>query len=216
MKKIITSLFLCLLLAPVFGQGVKFGILLEPTISWLRSDIPAVKREKARLGINIGLAVDYYFASNYAFASGISLFFTGGTLSYENGTTLKAKGDTDGTVSPGGNVLYKLQYLKIPLGLKLRTHQIGRFRYFADLGLDPMIKILARANYESFDNVGIGKSIKGMALGYHIGGGMKYSLGGDASLIFGLTYMNIFTDITSDSKDRISSNNLVIRFGVSF
>lgn len=217
MYRYMVPVILFLFLFPsAFGQGMKFGIFVDPVVSWMRSDVSEIQRDKARLGLDVGLMADYYFANNYAFASGISLFMTGGTMKYDNGIKLHVKGDSDNQVPAGKKVLYKIQYLKIPLGLKLKTHRIGRFVYFANLGLDPMIKIAARADYLSYENIGIGKEINNFNIAYHIGGGIKYPLGADAALVFGLSYMNVFADVTSPSNDRITINNLMFRIGITF
>ncbi len=212
-------LLLCTLfgltLFPAKGQ-VKLGVFFDPAVSWFRSDEPTSDPVKARMGMNVGLMVDMFFAKNYAFATGISLFTTGGTIKYKNGITLHTKNGIDGKVNAGGDVLYKIQYLRIPAGLKLKTHMIGRFTYYADLGLDPLIRVGARANYGNETNVGIGKEIKPFNIAFHVGGGAEYSLGKEAALIFGLTYMNAFADMTSPSSDRICLNTIMLRLGVAF
>lgn len=215
-RKILVIGLLFLLFRPVFGQGLKLGIFVDPVVSWIKADVDEIVREKARIGLDVGLTADYFFAENYAFSSGMSLFMTGGTLGYKNGIKLRTKDGEDGTVPAGGHVLYKVRYLKIPLGIKLKTHRIGRFVYYADLGMDPMIKITARADYASFSDVRIGKEIKNFNMGFHIGGGIKYPLGGNASAVFGLKYMNAFADMTVPPKDKVTINNLMFRIGISF
>jgi hypothetical protein len=178
-------------------------------------------REKTKFGFNAGLMVDYYFAENYAFGSGLSLLLTGGVMKYRNGTALNTNGNANGNVPQNGSVAYQLQYMRLPLGIKLKTHTIGRFGYFADLGFDPMTRIVANADYtsatgEQYHNIGVKKSIRLFALGYHISAGLKYPLGGNAALIGGITYMSIFTDITPGSGDKITANNLLLRLGIAF
>ena len=48
---------------------------------------------------------------------------------------------------PGNPVVYKIQYLSIPLGLKLQTNQIGYLTFFTDLGLDPKVVIGRKSRY---------------------------------------------------------------------
>ena len=88
-RKLHIVVILFLATGTVFGQGFKFGVFFDPTITWLRSDVSDVKRDKARVGFDLGMSADYYFSQNYAFASGISLFNIGGTLKYANGVTLQ-------------------------------------------------------------------------------------------------------------------------------
>ena len=57
-------------------------------------------------------------------------------------------------------------------------------------------------------------------LGYHITGGIEYSLGGDTALGFGLGYENNFLDSTSGSgdqpDDRVKQNFLRFKIGIIF
>ena len=201
----------------VFGQKFKLGILVDPTITWLKSDISDITRDKARMGIDLGMSVDYFFAQNYAFATGISLFNMGGTLKYDKAITLHTK-DGDIPLDPFGNgkVKYKIQYVKLPAGLKFKTHEIGRITYSANLGFDPMIRVSTRANYDDEKNIKATKATKMFNLGWHFGTGAQYSLGGNTSLFAGLTFLNTFFDITKHSKDKITSNNLSFQIGVIF
>ena len=216
LKKVYVLIAFCVMLPSVFGQGnFKVGVSFEPSVAWLKSDVSDVNPEKAKLGFSFGVTTDLYFASNYAFATGISLLSTGGTLSYDKGIILKSKNNNI-IVGNGENVKYNVRYIKIPLGLRLKTHQIGRMTYFADLGFDPMVKISARADHGNDKNVRIGEEVKAFNIGFHAGGGVEYSLGEEASLIFGLTYMNLFADMTSTSHDKITSNNLLFRIGIIF
>ncbi len=215
LKKYGIAAFLCFISFSSFGQGVKLGVFFDPTITWLKSDVSDVHRAKARMGFDFGLMVDYYFAPNYAFSTGLSLFNVGGTLRYDNGITLHTR-DGNEEIPSGGTVKYKVQYIKLPIALKLKTHRIGRFVYYANLGFDPMVKVSAKANYGDEKNIGAGDEIKTFNIGFHIGGGVEYSLGQEASLMFGLTYMNLFADMTSPSHDKISANNLIFRIGVNF
>jgi hypothetical protein len=224
-RRIASFSFLCFVLSAHAQQTqqvqkFKFGLQFETGVAWFKSDIPETKRETPGVVLSAGLAADYYFARNYAFATGLSLLSVGGTLSYLNGTTLKTAGDTDGHVPAGGSVAYRQQYIRIPLGMKMRTQPVGRFKYYADLGFDPMARVGAKAGYTAaggakYDKIGANKSIRFLALGYHISGGLKYAAGGNTDLVCGLTFMNTFTDVTPQG-DHISVNHLMLRIGVSF
>jgi len=214
----IISIVIVLFLATgsVFGQGTRFGILFDPTITWLRSDVKDVIPEQARLGFDLGMSADFYFAKNYAFATGISLFDTGGTLKYVNGILNFRTKDGNVEIASGDRVKYKVQYVKIPVAMKFKTHMIGRFVYSANLGFDPMIRVSAKADFNNEKSMSMNKEINFLNLGWHIGIGTQYSLGGDLSIFGGLSLMNSFTDMTQPMHDKITSNNLALRIGVMF
>ena len=199
----------------VSGQGVKFGIKFDPTITWLRSDVKEVMPYRAYLGFDLGMTVDNYFSKNYAFATGISLFNTGGTLKYLKAIELFTK-DGKIKIEPGDNVKYKVQYVKVPIAMKFKTHMIGRFVYSANLGFDPMIRISGRADFYNEKSANVNDEIKFLNAGWHFGGGAHYSLGGEVALFFGLSYMSAFMDMTKPAFDMITSNNLFYRIGIIF
>jgi len=217
MLRKIAILFILLLATNVaFGQGFKFGILFDPTITWLRSDVNDVTRDKVRLGLDIGMSADYYFARNYAFATGISLFNTGGTLRYAKGIENFCTKEGNVSVAAGGKVKYKLQYVKVPLAMKFKTHMIGRMVYSANLGFDPMLRVSARAAINDGDVLKVDEEIKLLNMGWHFGVGSQYSLGQEVAIFGGLSFMTIFTDMTTPSNHKITSGILMLRIGMMF
>ncbi|MDR1172174.1 MAG: PorT family protein [Bacteroidales bacterium] len=215
-RKFYPVIFLFLIAGQTFGQGVKLGVFFDPTITWLRSDVKDITRDKARLGFDFGMSADYYFSRNYAFATGISLFNMGGTLKYANGIEAFRTKDGNRKLDPGATVKYKIQYIKIPVALKFKTHMIGRMVYSANLGFDPMVRVAARANFGDEKNVTVNKETKLFNLGWHFSTGAQYSLGGEAALFGGLSFMNTFVDIAKPAHGKITSNNLIFRIGIVF
>ena len=94
----------------------------------------------------LDLTFNKYFAPNYSFSTGISLLNAGGRL-VSTDTTVMEFTNFNSTVLPGNPVIYKIQYLSIPVGLKLQTNQIGYLTFFTDLGLDPKVVIGGKARY---------------------------------------------------------------------
>jgi hypothetical protein len=225
-KTSIRILFLLLCIGLPLGhiqaqQTISFGIHADPAISWFSSDINKVKNDGARPGFNFGLTFNRYFAKKYSFSTGLSLISAGGRLVSKD-TTIMEFIDFNSTVLPGNPVVYKIQYLAVPLGLKLQTNQIGYLTFFTDLGLDPKVVIGGKADIPSLDISGekAMDELKTFNLSYHITGGVEYSLGGTTALVFGLNFDNNFLDITKDNgdqpADRVSHRILSFRIGVNF
>ena len=204
LKKIFVFALVLIKINIVFGQGVKLGVHFDPAIVWFQSDVKDVKAGNPDVGFDFGLSVDRFFARNYAFSTGLSLYNIGGTLIYKNGIDDKNTKD---------KVLYKMQYIKIPIALKLRTHMIGRFVYSANLGFDPMMRVSAKAEINK-DKVN--EEISFFNMGWHFGIGTSYSLGGEAAICVGLKFMNTFIDMTPRASDNITSKNLFLCIGVLF
>ncbi len=201
-------------------QKISFGIHADPVISWFSTDVKKVTNNGARAGFNFGLNFYNYFARNYSFSTGISLISAGGSLTSADTTVYEFSGSSV-TVPGGKPVIYRLQYLSIPLGLKLQTNQIGYVTFFTDLGLDPKVVISSKADIPVIDLSGEGasKEINLFNLSYHITAGIEYSLGGSTALVAGLGFDNNFLDITNDKgrlKDKVSHKILSFRLGINF
>jgi hypothetical protein len=202
-------------------QKIGFGIHASPVISWFSTDINQIRNDGARPGFNFGLTYSKYFAPNYSFTTGINLLNTGGRLISSDTTIINISG-TKSKVLPGKPVVYKIQYLAFPVGLKLQTNQIGYFTFFSDLGLVPKIVINRKLDIPSLSMSDVSGSdeIRLFNLSYHLTAGIEYSLGGTTALVFGLDYDNNFLDITKDAgkkrADRVSQKILSFRFGVNF
>jgi hypothetical protein len=202
-------------------QKIGFGVHADPAISWFSSDISAVRNDGARPGFNFGLSYNKYFTPNYSFSTGISLINAGGRLTSKD-TTVMEFTNFNSVVLPGKPVTYKIQYLSVPIGLKLQTNQIGYLTFFTDLGFDPKIVIGSKADILSINISGENakKEVNMFNLSYHVTAGIEYSLGGSTALLLGLNFDNNFLDITKDNgkqlTDKISHKILSVRLGINF
>jgi hypothetical protein len=218
------ALSLVLFFSSIFSyaqQRIGFGIHADPVISWFSTNIKQVQNDGARAGFNFGLTYNKYFAPNYSFSTGISLMRAGGRL-VSSDTTVLEFSKSKYTVLPGNPVVYKIQYLVFPIGLKLQTNQIGYLTYFTDLGLDPKIVISRKADIPSLSltDENASNELRMFNLSYHVTAGIEYSMGGTTALVFGLNFDNNFVDITKDNgnhpTDKVSHKMLSFRFGVNF
>jgi hypothetical protein len=217
MKKYIFIIILALFSVSLFSQKTSFSIVMDPQITWLRTELENVKNDGVVFGFNGGLVLDRYFTENYAFSTGISLWQTGGKLLFTEETSIDFRDGTR-TLEPNTSMTYKLQYLTIPLSLKLTSNQIGYFSFFAQVGLNNHISVGKRGTVESMDliRVGIPDEIRFYSMSYFFGGGCEYSLGGNTSLLAGIYFTSGFLDITTSEDYRATLNALSLRIGVRF
>jgi len=232
MKKIFRILFLffiCTRLAyaqssdPVFH----FGLKAVPNMGWIKTDDPDIKSDGSRFNFAYGLITEFRFAENYAFATGLEVAYRGGKTKQELNTTI---GDT--TRNTVIESTLKLQYLELPITLKLKTNEIGYLRYFLQVGVAPGIKIRARGDSKvvtatSVSGTSIGqtsteeenKDIKSdvntLNMSMIISGGIEYNISGNTNLMLGLVFNNGFLDI-DDSDYKLKSNYLGLSIGVLF
>jgi long-subunit fatty acid transport protein len=199
------------------AQGLQFGIYGDPAICWLKPDSKSINQNSARFGIGYGLSIDNYFAENYAFSTGIGINHLGGNLSYDDPVTFKLS-DSTYQMPANSEFSYKLQYIKIPIGLKLKTNEIGYSSFFAHLGINAQFRIKSTGETSSsaIKNENFNKETFFFEMGYYFGAGIMYSLGGNTSLTAGLTYNNGFLDIFHKQDEKVISNHVALRLGVLF
>lgn len=217
-------LFTILMIIPLLkiqSQDIQFSLWTDPVISWFSSDTRETINDGIRPGFSFGLSFDRYFAENYAFSTGIFMINSGGNLTYRDTIDISFRNFTS-SLNAGEVITYHLKHISIPLGLKLRTNQIGYLTYFTNIGLDARILIGAKGDIPSQDIEGenINEEMNLFNLGFHIQGGIEYSLGGDTALAFGLGYENNFLDSTSGSgnlpDDRVKQNFIRFKIGIIF
>ncbi len=212
---------LTMLPAKLSAQNIQFSLHADPLLSWFSSDTKETINSGLRPGFSIGLALDRYFAENYAFSTGLFLVNASGRVNYSDTIDLEFKNSIM-ELNANENIIYKIQYLTIPLGLKLKTNQIGYLTLFTNVGVDPKIVIGGKADipYASIEDENITEELNMFNLGYHLSAGAEYSLGGRTALVFGLSYENNFLDITKDNEgqpdDRVRHNILRFKLGVNF
>ena len=221
MKKFfIISAILLIGSTSIFSQGWRFGIEASPQLSWMKSDKKIVDGDGTRFNLGYGLGIDYFFGKNYAFSTGITINNTGGKQKFKDSVFFNHN-DTL-LLANDASVSYKLQYLTIPLSLKFTTNEIGYITYYGQLGLTTQIRVKSTADIAA-NNYGIAaeknkEDTRLFNVGYHIGAGIQYSLGGNTALVLGLIYNNGFTDVTNikGCDDKTVINNITLKVGIIF
>ena len=205
MKKLILLTVVLIVAANLLGQeanSIRLSFVAEPQISWLKPDIEGVESRGNKAGYNFGVVMDRFFAENYAFSTGLTINTTGGELRYTDAE------ENQYTID------YQLRYIEVLLGLKLRSNDFRRSNFYGRFGLTPQINIEARNGSEKT----ISDQVRVFDLGYHLGGGLEYSIGGSNALMFGVVYHNGFLDITDEPAfdDKTVLNRLVFEVGFIF
>jgi len=217
MQKYIFILIILLLPAQMFAQKLSFSVVFDPQVTWLKSDSKSISSEGTRFGFNAGLVMDNYFAENYAFSTGVSILQTGGIMSLADTSGFI---DTDwlDTIPQGDQVKYHLQYITVPLSLKLKSNQIGYNTYFAHLGVNTHMNVraLASAENQGIEEEDIKDEVKFFMMSYFIGGGLEYSLGGNTALLAGVYFKSGFMDARQNDNYGIRASSVALRLGIKF
>jgi opacity protein-like surface antigen len=202
-------------------KNIRFGVFADPVIAWFSSDTKETMNDGARPGINFGFTFNKYFDKNYSFSTGLSLLNAGGRLTGTDTVKMVFNNFTT-EVAPGEPMIYRIQYLNIPLGLKFESDQIGYTRFFVDLGLDAKVVLSGKVDVpsEDIEKEAAADELNLFNFGYHLMAGIEYSLGGNTEVVLGLGYENNFLDVTNDindqATDRIKHNILRFRIGLNF
>ena len=220
-KILLISLMISLIPQKSVSQEIQIGLYTEPLISWFSSDTDLSVNDGARPGLAFGLTYDRYFARNYAFSSGISIINASGRLSYSDTLLIRFK-NSETELNAGDNITYRIQYLSVPLGIKLKTNQIGYMTFFANTGISPKVIIGGKGDMPSknIEKVNVTEELRLFNLGYYITIGTEYSLGGRTAIVLGISYEDNFMDVTKDyagqPEDKISHHMLRFRIGLNF
>ncbi|MCX2576017.1 porin family protein [Pedobacter sandarakinus] len=226
MKKISAILILLVSGFSAFSQislpknyGFRLGLTATPTIGWIKPE--KGKTDGVALGFSYGLIGDFNFAPNYSFSTGLTI------------TSINGK-STEVDVPPYGNAIiagspipqaydlkYKMQYIEIPLTIKLKTIKRDGTRYYGQFGLNNGFNISAKqdaknGNTTVASNLNISDYTNFYRAALVIGGGGEFDISGNTSIVAGVTLNNGFTNITKDKNRDVRSHYLALNFGVFF
>ena len=219
MKKITTLLVFMMLMEANFASDFHFGFRASPALGWFGqvtgTSYAPLESSGMKLGFAYGFMADYGFTPNYSLTTGIDVAYRNGKLKYTF---------ADGNYSSVYDKSYSLEYLEIPLTLKLQTNEIGYIRYFGQFGLSMDFNIRAHADYDSAvtynNNVIHGSStnnnvfseINPFTMSLVIGAGIEYSIQGHTQLLVGITYNNSFIDILKDKTVTTSQGTKTLNY----
>ncbi|WP_316808492.1 porin family protein [Pedobacter agri] len=221
MKKISTIIILSFLSFGVWAQnfppinyGFRLGLTATPTIGWVKPE--QGKTDGVGLGFSYGLIGDFNFAPNYSFSTALTVTSINGKSTEANAAPYHS-----GTVPVAYDLKYKLQYIEVPLTIKLKTIKAEGKRWYGQFGLSNSFNISAKqdaknGNATVADNLKISDYTKFYRAGLIIGGGGEFDISGNASILAGLTYNNGFTNITTDKSRDVRNHYLALNFGIFF
>lgn len=217
MKKTLFALLLTFTSTYLFAQNassVRLGLTAHPNFGFLK--IENGKGNGLSTGFSYGLISDFEFAENYCFATGLTITTINGS-----GTILNYQPfHVPSAANTDYDVKYKMQYLQIPLSIKLKTDEKDDMKFYGQFGLTTDFRLGARYDVEQgntplADGVKATDHTKFFRAGMLIGGGVEYRLSGKTSLLGGITYNNGLTNIAKKPHS-VKNHYVGINIGVFF
>ncbi len=226
MKKFVCLLFFATLLSGLAqSQSVdynkfRFGFQTSPTWSWLRTSDKKLEGVGSNWGLKLGMQGEYYFAKNYSILTGLGFGFNqGGSIQngYPQGVfwpKSELSSPLLDTLPSEAKLHYRLNYVEIPIGLKMRggSNEDSRLKFYAEI---PVFTIgfvskatgdIRGTNTQNSDDEDIRDDVNGLSLSWGLGGGIEYELATNTTLVAGLSFQKQFTDATDDGGVVLKNN----------
>lgn len=224
MKKLIILFLIGLSSISLFSQnkysgGIEGGL----AYSWFKPDNKKAENLSGRLAFTYGIFMDKRLSNTFSFSLGIFMLDAGGKLKYDHNIIINSAEKTD-TLKAFGDLTHRIKYIEIPISIKGKTQEIGYITYYAKAGLNPMIPIKSRIdlNGDNFtkDDQDLNnlKEINLFGIGFHLGAGLEYSLGGSTAFIVELLYSNNYLGIIRGNANdvKVASNFIQLKTGIKF
>lgn len=224
MKKVLVSmLFLGVLTLQICAQEAKslrLGLNASPSVSWFKPETKDYSPAGALLGFTYGLVGDFRVGQYYSVSTGLNISHFGGKLEFTE--QLSVIGVTKMERE------YRMQYLELPVTIKLNTPEIGYFTYYGRFGFATGFNLRSKAKdtyvsgstfTEEYDNK---RNTPLLRAALVVGLGLEYSLGGRTSLFGGFTYNNGFTNNLKGRNQHTNANlsatanYLMLNLGIMF
>ena len=225
MKKILLALSVFVATISTAAAQVEIGLKVSPSITSLRAESPtdrAFTSDGSKFGFGGGLVVDYFFGENYAFSTGLLLRSKGGTITYR---------DNVGSISQTVKQKISMQYLELPVSVKLFTNEIApATRLYFQVGGSLNVPIGSRINGSKFyTDPATGNETKASSHVFFVDAdalvsfGTEYQMGESTKLFAGIGYHRGLVDIdryfekTRDFKDITLKNSAFsLDLGIKF
>ena len=191
MKKtfFIIIIFSCLFTS---SQNTRMGLYLSPCINWISTNDDA--DVGSNVGFNYGYGIEFSISENHFLESGFEFSHRGGDINSTN---------------------YNVQYLNIPIQIKMKSRAIGYWKYFAKTGPSLAFRVKERVRPTNLQENE--KHSKSALLIVNISVGAEYSLGNNTAVHSELFFQNnITTGLNYSNTANSLLNQIGLRLGFFF
>lgn len=225
-------------------KNFRLGFKISPNFGWTRILDGQMENNGLSLGFSYGLMGDINLGNNPNYWLSTELIVSSMPAKVKATDTLY-----NSLVAPGGAAFtnaqfdYRLQYLQLPIAIKMKTNEIGNLTYWLQFGVTPSFmmrnKLTTSAeqdlykagttshspNSDGNDDLDFdGRNGEGvfednvvpLRMGMLIGAGVEFTISGKTTGIAGLRLDNSFTDLFWDKKVNGRNSYLGVQLGVFF
>jgi hypothetical protein len=116
---------------------------------------------------------------------------------------------------------YVLKYVELPIGIKMKTNEFNRYRYFGQFGLVPGFNLSAKASNDAESNIDVKDYTTDINMSMLIAVGTEYTISGSTTFLASLEFNNGFVDVLSKKNDndpefKAISNYVALNLGIMF
>jgi len=128
------------------NQKAMFGFKISPNFSWVKIMEGPMQNNGLGLGFSYGITGDFslFDSENYWLSSELQITTLPSKVSY-TGDLLKSTDSTDMTYQDV-SFDYSMQYLQLPISLKMRTTRVDGMGFWFQFGLAPSIAMQSRVS----------------------------------------------------------------------
>ncbi|MEL7589164.1 MAG: porin family protein [Prolixibacteraceae bacterium] len=220
MKKITLLICTVMITGSLFAQkNLQLSFSTGPSINWMSAGENEISAGNVKAGYDFGVVADVFFddLQRYALTTGFLLSNTGGELDYNNADPFEFAGET---INAGSTIRYRLQYLEVPMAVKLKTSQFKRWTIWGQFGLSAFANVRAKGDTSDgvLDKSDIQNEIRLFNLAMNLGLGADFDLGSGNALTLGIIFKDGLTDVTKEhySDGKTTVNSLVFKLGLIF
>lgn len=207
-----------MLLMPVlsFSQLAdwRFSVNFTPSLGWASAS-EDIKSDGSRFSLDFAFHAEKYFKERYAFYSGLSFVKMGGKFKNISNSDIVLKADEQGLLM-GESAKYSIQYLTIPVGIKLKTPDYGLLSYYFQGGLMPGIRVGSSIILPGREKQSMNKDLNLMTCATQLSLGCMYATGDNTYLRAGLLFNYFFVDAARASNLKVLPTSLGIQIGFLF
>lgn len=220
-------------------KNFRFGLKGDLSINWLKAEENEAKNQGVGIGYAWGLQTEFKLNNTISFVTGLNLLSSAYTLNYEPRASyyvlnaenkyVDISSNTQGQYDTANQTKYLLNsrnfranYVNIPIGLKMKTKEIGYMTYFGEFGGNINVltkskaitdKVNLNGNNVEITNKIMTSSTGRVTAGIKVGGGAEYNFSGTTSLFCGVYYNHYFTNALRKNDKYLQTPDLLSTSG---